>query len=362
MELTVSVVKLQSMVAKAMKCVSNNKMLPLTGMLSIRVNDGTLVLQTTDGLNYLYVRDYFDADDFEVVVLADMFSKLISKLSCDTVTLLVDNGILTVKGNGEYKIELPLAEDGGMIKFPDPAETFNCADTFTMPTLVVDLMLNTAKSSLSTTVDIPCYTGYYVADKIVTTNVQELCGINIAVTSHPCLIAASTVDLLGLMITKEIEVSFSADNSFAVQFESETCAVYSSLMDSISDFQIDIISQLLDDDFPSVCKVSKYEFSHLLDRLVLFVGPYDNNCVYLTFTNEGIIVNSLQTSGVELVEYVGSLNHKDFKCCIDIEMLLSQIKAYPSDIIELHYGKDNAIKLVDGNVTQIISLQDDIDA
>ena len=44
---------------------------------------------------------------------------------------------------------------------------------------------------------------------------------------------------------------------------------------------------------------------------------------------------------------------------IDIEMLTSQIKANGADIIELQYGLDSSIKLVDGNLIQVIALMDD---
>ena len=40
MKLEISTLKLQEVVSKAIKGASNNKLIPLTGLLSIEVNDG----------------------------------------------------------------------------------------------------------------------------------------------------------------------------------------------------------------------------------------------------------------------------------------------------------------------------------
>ena len=52
-------------------------------------------------------------------------------------------------------------------------------------------------------------------------------------------------------------------------------------------------------------------------------------------------------------------NLDDFVCTIDIQMLQSQVKTHSTNSVELWYGLDNAIKLVDGNITQIIALSED---
>ena len=55
MELKIKTSELQEMVGKAAKCVSNNKLIPLTSLMSIKVEDNLLTLTTTDATNYFYV-------------------------------------------------------------------------------------------------------------------------------------------------------------------------------------------------------------------------------------------------------------------------------------------------------------------
>ena len=41
---------------------------------------------------------------------------------------------------------------------------------------------------------------------------------------------------------------------------------------------------------------------------------------------------------------------------INVDMLSTQLKANMADVIEMQYGAENSVKLVDGAVTQVIAL------
>lgn len=358
MKMTINTSTLQSMVAKAMKGASCNKMIPLTGLMAIELVDNTLTLTTTDATNYLFIReDKVDGDDFYVVVQADMFAKLISKLTCEKVNLELKDNVLTVKGNGKYSIELPLDEEGELIKFPNPLDSApSTGDAHTVNLSTIKLILATAKSALADTLEVPCYTGYYVGNKVVATDTYKICGINIKLFDEPALISPEMMNLLDIFTDEKIYVE-RQDN--VMIFESENCTVYGTLMDSIDDYQIEAIEGLLSQDFYSSCKVTKSALLQLLDRLALFVSPYDKNGVYLTFTREGLQIESKQANSVELIPYTESTKFHDFTCCVDIEMLHSQVKANTGDSITLHYGEENAIKITDGNVVQVVALLED---
>ena len=358
MKLILNTSLLQTMVAKSMKGASCNKMIPITGLMAIQLKDHKLTLITTDATNYLYItEDKVDGEDFYVVVQADMFSKLVSKLTCENVTLVVADNTLNIKGNGNYKIELPLNEEGELIKYPDPlSRDTSLEDAGEINLSTVRLVLNTSKAALATSLEVPCYTGYYAGDKIVSTDTYKICGIDIQLFDVPALISAETMDLLDVFVDEKIQV-LRANNTIA--FVTPSSTVYGKLMDNIEDYQIDAISGLLDQEFDSFCKISKAELLRLLDRLSLFVSPYDKNGIYLTFTQNGLQIESKQANSSEVIGYVESSNFKPFTCCIDIEMLHSQVKANTSDSIEIHYGEENAIKLAEGNTTQIIALLDD---
>jgi hypothetical protein len=164
------------------------------------------------------------------------------------------------------------------------------------------------------------------------------------------------MDLLDVMSTENISVRY--DDSVVI-FDTHDVTVYGVFDDGIDEYQIDAISGLLDEDFPSSCKIEKQPLIQMLDRLSLFVDVFDKNSVYLTFTKDGLMVSSKKDSGSETIPYRESTNFKDYTCCLDIDLFKTQVKVYPSESIEILYGKDNSIKLVLDTTKQILALADD---
>lgn len=359
MKLTMKTEKLKEMVSRSVRGVGNNKLIPLTSLMSIELKSGTLVLTTTDATNYLYViEDKLVGDDFCAVVDANTFSKLISKMTCENITLEVKGDILNVKGNGNYKIELPLDEDGGSIKYPNPYNKLKTVtnDFGTINRTTVQVILDTVKPALAVTLENPCYTGYYIGDHVVATDTYKIASMNVPLFGESKLVSAELLDLLSVMRDEKIKVEVSNDD---VIFITSDCVVCGKFMDGIDEYAIDAIMDLVNTEFESVCSVPKNALVQLLDRLLLFVGPYDKNTVYLTFTNAGLQISSKAANGVEIVEYTSSSNFKDFTCPIDIQMFVNEVKAIQNDVIEIHYGEDNAIKMIDGNITIVVALLED---
>lgn len=346
------------MLAKSVKGCSNNKVLPITSLLAIELANNKLTLTTTDATNYLYVSaDKIEGDSFYVVVVADSFSKLIAKTTSENVTLELVDDKLIVTGNGKYTFELPLDEEGQLIKFPNPMSDIIFSEAKQDIHLsTIKALLSTAKPALATDINTGCYTGYYAGDNIIATDTYKICGMDIKLFNKPVLLSSDYVDLLDVMSNESIEVQIEGDT---IVMGDGNIVVYGKQLSGITDYQVDAINGLLGQGFESMCKLPKDAMLSLLDRLALFVGTYDNNGIYLTFTNKGLMITSKKSTGSELIEYQESENFKDFTCCVDIEMLRSQIKAQATNLVELWYGEDNALKMVDGNVTQIVALAED---
>ena len=93
---------------------------------------------------------------------------------------------------------------------------------------------------------------------------------------------------------------------------------------------------------------------------MLFIEPYDKNAVTFTFTQNGLQISSRKMSGIEVVNYTASEGFEPFIAIVDVVSLKAQIDAYQGEEIEIWYGLSNALKLQNGNITQIISLLEEI--
>lgn len=358
MKLSIKTVVLQEMVSRAIKGAGNNKLIPLTSLMAIQLKDHQLTLITTDASNTLYImHDKVEGDEFYCVVRVDQFSKLIARMTSENITLELDNALLTIKGNGNYKIELPLDENGELIKFPDPVSEMKFdgeVQEINLTTIKTILAVN--KASLAITQEEPAYTGYYCGDRVVTTNRDTICGLDVKLFNFDVLISPEMMNLLDVMTEEKIGV-YCKDDVF--EFITKDCIIHGYMMDGIEDFAIDVINGLIDEEFESSCKVSKSDLLALLDRINLFVGENDNKAITLTFTDKGIDISSKQSDGIETIAYTDSKNFKPYICIVDIVMLTQQVKANKGDSINIQYGNDGSIKLVDGNITQVIALYQD---
>lgn len=328
--------------------------------MAIEVNEvHQLVLRTTDASNYLTViLDKVASDPFYVVVQTEQFSKLVLNLRTETVALELKDDVLEVSAGGSnYKIELPLDEEGQLIKFPVPKFDFENATKTDINLSTIHTILTTAKSALATSLDVPCYTGYYLGESVVATDTFKICGMGIKLFDKPVLISSEMMNLLDTITDEKIE-AFRKDNELC--FVTPAITIIGKELEGIDEYAIEPITGLLESEFTSSCSVPKNELLQALDRLSLFVGQYDKNGIYLTFTRTGLMLTSKKSNGNEVIEYTSSENFKDYTCCIDIEMFKSQIKAHVSDAaIKIYYGLDNCIKMTEGNVTQIIALIED---
>lgn len=356
MKLKLKTLKLQEMVSKAIKGASNNKMIPITGLMAIVLKKGVLTLITTDATNTLKVMEKdIEGDDFYVVVQADIFSKLVAKITTETITLTLKENSLEVKGNGTYSIELPLDEEGQLIKFPEyKFDTKVEKSEINLST--VKVLLNANKAALAETMEVPCLTGYYFDDRVITTDTFKVCSTDIKVFPDKVLLPAELVELLALMDEEKITVQVSGNK---ILFSTNNVVVFGSQLEGIEDYPAEAIDAYLETEFKSVCKLPKGAVLNLLDRLALFVTTYDKNGVYLTFTNEGLMFSSKRSNGTELIKYQGSENFQAFTCCADIELLKSQIAAQEGEVVELWYGHEKAIKMTSGKITQIVALLED---
>ena len=348
--------KFKEMVGRAVKGASFKSILPITAMMAIELKDNCLTLTTTDYTNYLYIReDKIEGDDFYAVVLVDTFAKLISRMTCETIKLIMRSNALEVQGNGKYLIDLQQEDDGSIIRFPNPMDGVEfepLEDNIHLSTVLS--VLNTAKSALATTLEVPCYTGYYCGERIVATDSQKMCGMEIQLWDEPRLIPPQLMNLLAVMTAEDISVDSYEDQ---LVFSSSDCTIYGRTLEGIEEFDIEAINGALDQEFPSSCKLKKSHIIQLLERLSLFVTSNDDGAVNLHFTKKGLEFSSKAMSGIETIDYVESENFEEFSGIINVQQFLTMIKSLAGDLVELHYGIENAVKLVEGNTILELCLE-----
>ena len=349
---------LQEMVSKSIKGAGNNNLIPITSLLVIEVLANKLTLKTTDGSNYLYVKELLEGEyeDFYSIVNADKFAKLISKTTSEYIEILNENSYLSINGNGKYKLEIAVNSDKEIVKFP----TFDIKDIPAPKQLDANQLKNllkSAKVAVAETMEIPCLTGYYVSDKVVTTNREMVCLIEDNLTTESILISSSMAELLQLLDGNDVSL-IKDDNKLL--FETNKISIYGKELEGKELYPVTPVENLAKSTYDNSVIVNKNDLLNVLDRMELFVTDNEKNGVYLRFTNEGLEIQSQKSNAIELLSVEGQTQITDFQCLADIKMLKSQVQAVIGNTVEICYGQSTSIKIKEGNTTMILSLIDKI--
>jgi len=357
MKMTIDTQKLQTMVTKSAAGASQNKLLPITGLVDIQLAAGVLTLMTTDSANTLYVKSNdVVGDDFHAVVPIEIFAKLIAKTTSSSIILQVEGSVLKVKGNGDYSIAMCTDEDG-VVEFPSykfkkskEPEIFKLTD--------IKNILSINKAAVCRTIDSPFLCSYHLSDMIISTDETVICFNNRKLVEDTILVSSEMMDLLGLFMQEDIALY--RDKGYFL-FETPNVVLHGPEHEGKDKFPADNVKRFLSMDFPHMCKLPKLLLQAVIDRLSLFIEPYDKNGAYFTFTKDGVRINSKRSSSVETISYAGSENFAPFVCCVDIPILQEQINSIQDEIVELWYGHPAAIKLISskGKITQVIALLQD---
>lgn len=350
--------RMKEAVNKAIKGAGFNNLIPITSMIGIKLSDGKLRLLTTDMTNTLcIIIDKVSGVDMDITVDADKFGKLIAKTTSEDIELIVIDDVLSVKANGTYKIPL-IADEEGLVTFPALSETKGKTTNVKLTSIMQAYNIN--KSALAKTLENPALTGYYCGDMVISTdaNVITFNDFKMFEQDEPLLISPQLMQLLTL--NKQEDIKLITDKTL-LTFIAVDMVVQGAVMEGIEDFPADDVKAYLDEAFTSSCKVPKDLLLATLDRLALFIEPYDKNGAYFTFGRKGINIHSKKDASTEIINYVESKNFEPFMCCVDIPMLKEQLQANPDDTVKICYGNENALKIESGKVTQVIALLEDED-
>ena len=355
----IKTLKLQKMLAKAVKGAGNEKTRPQTELLSVKLEGGKLTITSTssDLSNYLYVQEDVEGDDFYAVVYVDQFSKLIARTTSEYVTLTVKGNILEIVGNGEYTIPVELdVETGEMLDYPNPIKDFKKDKKIgEMSIATLKTILNAVKPSVDTSNAVTCYSNIYVGDSVMATDVNKMSLLSVNVLSEPKLLSVTTIDLLEVLSEEDTIKVY--EQGGKLLFEGDCGMLYAPAMEGLASYQVDSIKSYVSREYPSKCTLPKLEILQSIDRLSLFVEGSDEGLVNIEFTKDEMKISSIKSTFEESIPYTSC----DAETLVEnsgqiyLEMLRSQIKAQTGDTLEVYFGDKETIKFID-SASNIISV------
>ena len=349
MKVTLETKTLKNLIARIMKGVGNNESMMRTCWIGIKCQENTLYMTAWDGENYLQVsEDKIMCDDFKVTVTANTFSQLVSKTTSENITLELKDKYLRVKGNGDYKLELPVNDEGELDNYPELVfDTKGKGKKIKLSAIVWGIEGN--KISLAKTPENPCLMCYYFGDEILTTNNMTAAMSNINVFGTPVMLKAELVNLVATMENEDITV-WTDKNRIMFKTPKTTILGYfdegrQEFEDSQGDEEsiADGLRTLFNTTCPSSCAVEKDKLLGILDRIMLFVKTKEEG-IRVMFTQNGIQFYNKDNSVNELLPYAESNNFVGFEVKLQLDVLKELITSVCGDKCYIEYGTEGYLK------------------
>lgn len=346
--------ELKDAINKIVKGLGNNKMLPITEMIGINADKSTLSLVSTDGTNKVQVVIPIEGDNepTSFVVNGKTFSQLVLKTTTEFINLSIEDGKLVVKGNGSYSFSFPTDEDGEFIVIPNVEVDKDTKVELSAEDLKNSYNIN--KSSVSVTMETPAYTGFYYDDNgSVATNSLKISYVNKKLFSNPILLNAKLASLFSILPEEKVNVY---QGNSEIAFESGNVTIQGFKMDDVSEFPINDIIPFLTADLPHKVRLNKKALLNLLERIAVFVTPFDKNSIKIDFTKNGVRVWTLDGINNEIIPYTDSENVEETSIKVDVTNFKDLVGSNPEEELVIMYGHPAAIKMTFGNVSQVLAL------
>lgn len=338
--------KLKTMVGKLSKCGSN-KLLEITRYYHVELTKSGMSITATDGNNYIQVKDGTMKGELDVIVKADQFSRLIDKSAVEKLKVTLHDNYLQVVGSGTYKVEIVTGE-----QYP----TFEKPEGETKEVNVTELkrVADVNKYAISKNITEGVLNGYlFKAAKAITADGVKVCIGEIDFLSADILL---TKEMMELICGVEEEVATVIYGDTKVYIETPTSIICGAEFEGVNEYPD--ITGLLGIEYPSVCTVAKATILGVLDRLNLFIDPFRKNEVSLAFTKQGLEI-STPSGSFEVLPFSTSKQIAEFSCTVNGAFLKELVSAVQGENVEIQYGVDTLVKLVDNKTIQLLATGDD---
>lgn len=353
-----------------LSAIDSNEISTLTETLELKTEGKKLFLNVTNGEYFASVT--FDLDheeDFRASVNANLFLKLISAVTTDTISLEVKDNYVQMKANGSYKIPL-IFEDSKLLALPEiNIENVTCSMKISGDILESILNYN-SKELLRGTISKPVQKMYYVDETGCITFTTGAC-VNKFTLEKPIKILFNNrlVKLFKLFKNQmvDFDLGYDAVSESIIQTKVKLSTANISLTaitgcddQLINSVPVNAIRNRAEAEYEHNVVLSKEELSQAINRLLLFSAGYGgskNLKPYSLFkcSNDCFMVYDSGKDNVEKVMFKNETSVSDeYEMLLDLSDLKMVLDTITEEYVTMSFGNHSAIVLKRGSIYNVI--------
>ena len=366
--------KFQDICSKILPAVDTNETSTLSATLELVTRDKVLYVNVTNREYYVQVKLDLDEDiDFHATVNANLFLKLISQITTDTIELSVDDTNIKIKGNGNYKLPL-IYDDDKLLELPT-IDIINETNTFNIKSDILKSILQFNSKELTKGVaSKPVQKMYYVDENGAITFTSGACVNNFSL-EYPVKLLFNNrlVKLFKLFDTDNVKFTLGYDEiaediiQTKVRFETPSINIIAilscddKLLKSVPVAAIRNRANV--DNYPYNITINKDLLLQATNRLSLFSSGFGSKEIikpYITleFNKDFVTIYDVHKENKETLYFDNSAANFDstepYEVIIDLNELRSTLDTCAEQYLNINFGDDSAIVISRQNIHNVI--------
>lgn len=358
--------KLQDVCKDILTAVDSNELAIITETLEMKVEDHFLVISVTNREYFTKVKiDIGDTADFHATVNAEVFLRLISRLTTDTVDMKVEENNLIIKANGNYKLPL-IYDQEELLKLPE-ITIGNITNEFEVDSEILKSILyyNSKELTNKGAIANPVQKLYYLDQEGCITFTSGAC-VNSFTLPQPIKILLNNklVKLFKLFEGKvKIKIGFDVIGDNLTQLKIclytdsiEITAALPSDESLINAVPASIIRGMANGEFAYSVNINKNWLGEAIDRLMLFDDKDTiKHYARFVFGTSSVDIYSVNGENKESVDYNNNCNiDGSYETILDFKDLKNTLDTCNEEYINISFGNNQSIVIQRGNIRNII--------
>lgn len=346
--------------------VDANSISQLTEVLELETKDDVLQLSVTNKEYFVTINiPVDDPEEIHATVDAELFTKLISRITTEYVELSVTDKFLVVKGNGTYRLPL-IFEDSVMMTLPR-IEVNNISSEFDVSSDVLNSIMTANSRQLDVGVISNAVQKYFYIDQhgaLTFTSGATVNNFDLG-ADIKLLLNARLVKLFKLFENEQVHICYGteplSDEIIQTRISFTTPKVRLSAILSCDDTMlksvpVNRIRSLASGELPYTVSIPRNKLLEALERFSLFSQDAMLSSACLDFEREFVKVSDTKKNSTEKVMYETANNSisEPYEVTIDIIELTKMLDSNRTKNVRISFGNNSAILLVSNNVTNVI--------
>lgn len=362
--------KLQPACSKLLPAVDSSAIAEITDVLELKASGKILYINVTNREYFAQVKiELDDVVDFHATVSANLFLRLVSQITTETVELNVAETTLKMKANGSY--DIPLIFDNDKLMELPAIEIDNVTTELTVESDILQSILNyNSKELMKDLILQPVQKMYYVDQEGCITFTTGACVNNFQLEQPiKVLLNQRLVKLFKLFNSGKVKVTLGHDAisdtiiQTKIKFENDiVCltAILSCDDDLVNKVPAAAIRGRANKNYPYNVSFSKAELNETINRLLLFSSTSALNRIKsdskFVFEYNYVSIYDVTSANVERVFYkTGVLPEgEQYIATFDLNDLKHALDSSEDDFVTFGFGDHAALVISSKSVRHVV--------